>query len=471
MVRLPQREWPKQLDQCSGFTLVELLVGALVASLTVTAGLKLSQVIINNNKQSERNAAAIERADNAIDQIQQEIRNGEQLIDVESELPKGCNGYKSQGIQFLFAVDIPDQAMSLGAYDISSGKPDLKAVKCPIVYGTKTQSDAIELYRVGTDLNQSGYYTADKTSQTLVLKNIGKQTNRSLQCPSEKWKQIKRGGIEVCIDQRLKRMAKLTITVKNERDLPGITAEGSATQRQGSAMTEIMRQDAIAGAGNDGGAKSKCKIGSGCNFGGQPITCDKTSFVIDVSGSMRSGGYTCRYVRYWYGYRRVCSYTGGSSRMERAKRELLRAIDSCSDDAEINVTAFSSRGYNEKVAWNSPQKLSANNRNFLKRLINGLYAGGGTDPWRHTHKMMQDQNVKEIVLLSDGGTWSRGSVNLGGKYYSGDFAKSYQSYNNEFRKTNPIKIKTVSFGGGNYCGSGWMGQLADMNGGSCVVAP
>ena len=85
--------------------------------------------------------------------------------------------------------------------------------------------------------------------------------------------------------------------------------------------------------------------------------------------------------------------------------------------------------------------------------------------------MIQDQNVKEIVLLSDGGTWTSGTIYLGGKRYSGSFAQSYRSYNNNIRSTNPVKIKTISFGGGNYCGSGWMGQLADMNGGSCVVAP
>ena len=90
-----------------GFTLVELLVGAFVTSLMVAAGLRLSQIVVENNKQSERNSAAIELADSAIDQIQQEIRNGEQLIDVESELPTGCNSYKQTGVQFLFAIDIP----------------------------------------------------------------------------------------------------------------------------------------------------------------------------------------------------------------------------------------------------------------------------------------------------------------------------------------------------------------------------
>ena len=451
----------------NGFTLTELLVGAVIASLTVTAGLKLSQVIVNNNKQSERNSAAIELADNSIDQIQQEIRNGEQLIDVEADLPKGCDSYKQQGMQFLFAIDIPDQAMALGDYDISSGKPNLRAVKCPIIYGSKTSASGIELFRVGTDLNQSGYYTAAKSSQTLVLKDISKKANRSLQCPSGKWKHIKRGGIEVCIDQRLKRMAKLTITLNNGRDLPGLTAEGNTTQRQGSAMTEIMRQEAVAGANS--GTVSKCRSGSGCNFGGQPITCDKTSFLIDVSGSMMAGGsgYYQRIYRngYWTYYR-------PNNRMERAKRELLRAIDSCSDDAEINVTAFSSSGYRtERTAWRTPQKLTQANRNQLKQLINQLYASGGTDPWRYTHRMIQDQNVKEIVLLSDGGTSYRGGVRLGGQYYNGNYAQSYQSYTNRFRQNNPVVIKTVSFGGGNYCGNGWMGQLADMNGGSCVVAP
>ena len=270
----------------------------------------------------------------------------------------------------------------------------------------------------------------------------------------------------MCIDQRLKRMAKLTITLNNGRELPGLTAEGSTTQRQGSAMTEIMRQEAVAGANS--GTVSKCRSGSGCNFGGQPITCDKTSFLIDVSGSMNWGGSRGRWV-----YRNGrWTYSSSNNRMERAKRELLRAIDSCSDDAEINVTAFSSGGYRtEKTAWNTPKKLTQSNRNYLKQLINQLYASGGTDPWRYTHRMIQDQNVKEIVLLSDGGTSYRGGVNLGGQYYYGNYAQSYQSYTSRVRQNNPVVIKTVSFGGGNYCGNGWMGQLADMNGGSCVVAP
>ena len=55
----------------------------------------------------------------------------------------------------------------------------------------------------------------------------------------------------------------------------------------GSAMTEVMKQDAVAGANLN--TVSKCKSGSDCNFGGQPISCDETSFVIDVSGSMGMG--------------------------------------------------------------------------------------------------------------------------------------------------------------------------------------
>ena len=216
-------------DRKNGFTLVELLVGAVVASLTVTAGLKLSQIVVNNNRQSERNSSAISLADNAIDQIQQEIRNGEQLIDLESDLPSGCNSYKQKGIQFLFAIDIPDQAMSLDSYDISSktGKPDLKTIKCPIIYGNKIVGNRLELYRVGTDINERGYHMPSQSSTTLVLANISKKTNRSFErqgvsaCPSSKWKHIKRGGIEVCIDQRLKRMAKISIAVENGRDLPG----------------------------------------------------------------------------------------------------------------------------------------------------------------------------------------------------------------------------------------------------------
>ena len=118
-------------------------------------------------------------------------------------------------------------------------------------------------------------------------------------------------------------MAKITVTVNNGRDLPGITAEGSTTQRQGSAMTEITRQDAVASSNSN--TVSKCKSGSGCNFGGQPISCDKTSFVLDVSGSMLSGG------SYRRGYKngRLVYLGGPNSRIERAKQS-FESVDSCS---------------------------------------------------------------------------------------------------------------------------------------------
>ena len=51
-----------------------------------------------------------------------------------------------------------------------------------------------------------------------------------------------KGGIEVCIDQRMKRMAKITLTVNNETYLK---LHRRTTQRQGSAMTEIMSQEAF----------------------------------------------------------------------------------------------------------------------------------------------------------------------------------------------------------------------------------
>ena len=67
-----------------------------MASLTVAAGLKLSQVIVNSNKESERSAEVIELADNAIDQIQQEIRNGEQLIALSLKLQVNAEDIHSE---------------------------------------------------------------------------------------------------------------------------------------------------------------------------------------------------------------------------------------------------------------------------------------------------------------------------------------------------------------------------------------
>ena len=172
--------------------------------------------------------------------------------------------------------------------------------------------------------------------------------------------------------------------------------------------------------------------------------------MIDVSGSMG-----------WYGGRRLAA----------AKRELLKAISMCSDDAEINVTAWSSSGYFEKKVFTSPQKLTQANRNLLKRSINGFYAYGGTDPWRALDANIQDPNVKEIVVLSDGETWPRpyGYKRIGTLTCSGAYASCYKKYNDTYRSNNPVIIKTVSLDL-NFCGNQWMGQIADLNGGSCILA-
>ena len=286
-----------------------------------------------------------------------------------------------------------------------------------------------------------------RSSTTLILDNISQNSKRPLKCPSGKWKAVKRGGIEVCIDQRLKRMAKITMALNNG-DLPGTTAEGSSTQRQG-AMTEIFRDDAMPGGGGGGGTGGKCKKASGCSLGPQAVTCDKTSFMIDVSGSMS-----------WYGGRRLAA----------AKRELLKVISECSDDAEINVTAWSSSGYFERKIFSTPQKLTQANRDLLRKSINGFYGYGGTDPGRALDANIQDPKVKEIVVLSDGQTYPRpygykriGRLNCG----YGAFANCYKKYNDTYRSNNPVVIKTVSLDL-NFCGNQWMGQLADLNGGSCV---
>lgn len=435
----------------NGFTLAELIVAMLIASITVTAGVKLSQTVVDNSRKSQQNEQAVRLADITIDQIQQEIRNGEELVDVESELPTGCNGYQTAGIEFLFAVDIPDQAMSLDDYDISKGSPKLTTVKCPIVYGTKLTSEGRTLYRIGPEISEKGYYDPTTENTSVVLEGIHTTQQTSVnqqslkqQCTTPKWKYIEQGGMAVCIDQRMKRMAKLAITMK--ADGAALTAQPS-THRQGGAMTELLSSEATASGGNP----SKCKAGSGCNLKGQPISCDKTSFMIDTSGSMG-----------WYGGRRLAA----------AKRDLLKAIDMCSDVAEINVTAWSSRGYFEKKVFNSPQKLTSANRNILKREILGFRAYGGTDPWRDLDKAIQDQNVKEIVILSDGETWPYpyGYKSIGPLYcgYT-QYADCYKRYNDNYRSSNPVVIKSVSVDL-NFCGNGWMGKLADLNGGSCIVS-
>ncbi len=114
--------------------------------------------------------------------------------------------------------------------------------------------------------------------------------------------------------------------------------------------------------------------------------------------------------------------------------------------------------------------LNQNTRSQINNYIHpGMRAGGGTYPWDAMNDIIRNKKVNEVVVLTDGGTSTRGNCIAGGGYRS--YADCYSLYNqtrtNQEGESNPLKISAVALD--TSC-SYWLGPLAKKNGGTCVRA-
>lgn len=156
-------------------------------------------------------------------------------------------------------------------------------------------------------------------------------------------------------------------------------------------ITVAQRREPAAGAG--------ATVSGG--FCGIPVQGTRVVFVLDLSGSMEwpmdeagADGKTRR-----------------SIRLDFAKRELRRAIDAISPNAQFNLVTFN--GDNKAEVW-SKELLPANDRNRerFKKYVDGLKALGGTNLWSGLEEALKikslvlgsryDANADEVFVLSDG---------------------------------------------------------------------
>ena len=150
---------------------------------------------------------------------------------------------------------------------------------------------------------------------------------------------------------------------------------------------------------NQGGTVSK-------GFFGIPVTGSRVIFVLDVSGSMRepaSGASVSRLP----GDKPSGGYL---TKLARAKKELLRAVDGLAPDARFNVIFFESR----VRPWQK-RLVDASDRNKkrLEQAIAKLRPEGGTALYgglnagleiqtRRSRRSRYASSVDEVFLLSDG---------------------------------------------------------------------
>ncbi len=122
-------------------------------------------------------------------------------------------------------------------------------------------------------------------------------------------------------------------------------------------------------------------------FYGLYVTSQRVIFVIDVSGSMReptSGRYAGE---------------AGEPRIERAKKELLQALDGLTRPALFNIVTF-----NFGVASWAKKSEAATDESLAdaKEFVQRLGAEGGTDLYGALCRALTDPDVDTVYVLSDG---------------------------------------------------------------------
>ena len=150
-------------------------------------------------------------------------------------------------------------------------------------------------------------------------------------------------------------------------------------------------------------AKKEGTVAQG--FFGIPVSGNRVVFVVDVSGSMQ-----WPYESTTFSGKATDNKSGFETRYERAKKELMKAVEGMTPDSKFNVVFFSADAtvWKKKLVW-----ANKRNRDAIRAHLERVEVIGGTALYDGMNAAMQIKLAKkkespygslvdEIFLLSDG---------------------------------------------------------------------
>jgi len=412
-----------------GLTIVELILGAVIGLVVVSGAYNLWTGLTGIADRNKQTLATAEDLDSQLEYMTSEIEAAQAVRITDCEpIPSGYT--------LLYGLDIPPQAEKTENYTTGKGFVDMKS-ECEIKYLTRNGSDGVEVYRYGPTLGKDGYFSpvATGSSPVRVMNRISTTT------PAE-WGncangEIKRGsgGIQVCVDDTTKRYAELRAEMKYD--------EGEHRATKGAYTRLSKEQTSTAGGGG-----SPCIDPTRCQVGDVTLVSKRVTYLLDVSGSM--------------GMR----MDNGRTRIENAKADLIALINNLATDTYFNIYVFGSCGNTGRFR-NAMVPMTGSNKNAALDYVRGLSAYDyNTCPFNQLNRMLQEDSVGQMIILSDGQIQSGGDSGTcfrDGR--NGPFSNCLNTVNAS-RGTSPIRFDATSYGG-NYCGNGWMGLMATQTRGSC----
>ena len=173
------------MPQKDGFSIIELIIAGTISITAISIGFSLLQIALKGNKIDETQMGLNGRINDTLDFILDEVKASKRIIDNETEILQfNQNCTFPSDSQFLFCINLPDQALVKSDYDPKGDQFNLNQVECPIVYSLRASSNnekkPFSLIRYGPQYNESGYYISPSYIQfqeTTLLDGITDSTN------------------------------------------------------------------------------------------------------------------------------------------------------------------------------------------------------------------------------------------------------------------------------------------------------
>lgn len=183
-------------------------------------------------------------------------------------------------------------------------------------------------------------------------------------------------------------------------------------------------------------AKNAPKADTTATYWDIPVRSERVVFVVDVSGSMRE-----------------TIGTGKVTRLDEAKRQLLRVLELLPAKAKVNIVGFGTKA----TAWSDKlQPLDKRRKKAAADFVQALTIQGATNVHDGVKLAFQDEEVDTVFLLTDGYP-SAGEIVAPGR-----LAAAIATWN----VGRGIRIHTVAIGGA----SNFLERLAKESGGEHAVS-
>ncbi len=406
----------------NGFSIIELIIAGAISITAIGVGFSLLQIALKGNKIDETQMGLNGRINDTLDFMLDEVKASKRIIDNETEISQynqNCTFPKDS--EFLFGINLPDQALVKSDYDPKGDQFSLSQVECPIVYSLRpslnNEKNPFSLIRYGPQYNESGYYISPSYIQfqeTTLLDGITESTKyKKISCPDE-WSGIKTiKGISFCVDQ-FKKAIEIQIEATDfER---GIRSNEIRSIASIGGFTSIQDENQliIKSTNTNNLENSPLCVGGQCCWMGICLKSNKVTYIIDNSFFMNEGyphpnGLLVNgkwqtvddpeFISPRINGKNLFEYTINSLKQHINK---LPSANSLSENNKIYMQIISNNSSSNYLFEDGPQELNTENKIAALSFLNNLTAEveAAIDPWDDVCRSLESEYIGQLIILS-----------------------------------------------------------------------